>query len=316
MNAPASAPSSTYRLQLNATFTFDQARSISDYLGDLGIGACYISPILKARPGSMHGYDTIDHSVLNPEIGSMEDLERFVERLRDLSMGLILDVVPNHMCVADLANAQWFDVLENGPSSQQAKFFDIDWNPPREGMANKVLLPILGDQYGRVLEDQHIRLEYSGDAFLARYYETALPIAPRSWTRILRPVADYVRQRLGDADQNLFELESIITALGYLPRRSETDQDRIKERHREKEIIKRRLFGLNGKCQEVADGITAALHMLNGVAGDPSSFDSLEQLLSEQAYRLSFWRVAADEINYRRFFDINELAAIRTEDPA
>jgi (1->4)-alpha-D-glucan 1-alpha-D-glucosylmutase len=312
--AKVSAPSSTYRLQLNSTFTFDHAREIVDYLADLGIGACYVSPILKARAGSQHGYDVIDHSSLNPEIGSMDALQSFVERLKESGMGLILDIVPNHMCVADLSNYQWFDVLENGPSSPQARFFDIDWSPPREDLANKVLLPILGDQYGRVLENQQIRIDYVSGSFLARYYGTALPIAPRSWPRILEPAVQYVRAQLGPADQRVLELESIITALGYLPLRTETDQERIRERQREKEIIKRRLSALTSENEVVAAGITAALRAFNGIAGDASSFDGLEQLLAQQAYRLSFWRVAADEINYRRFFDINELAAVRTED--
>jgi (1->4)-alpha-D-glucan 1-alpha-D-glucosylmutase len=139
----ATHPASTYRLQLNSTFTFDDAREIVDYLANLGIGACYTSPILKARRGSLHGYDVIDHSELNPEIGSMETLRRFVDRLKQFGMGLILDIVPNHMCVADLSNSRWLDVLENGPSSPHARFFDVDWYPPREDLANKVLLPIL-----------------------------------------------------------------------------------------------------------------------------------------------------------------------------
>lgn len=315
MKTSLSAPSSTYRLQLNGGFTFDHAREIVDYLSDLGIGACYISPILKARPGSVHGYDVIDHSVLNPEIGSPESLRRYAERLREFDMGLILDIVPNHMCVADLSNAQWFDVLENGPSSLQARFFDIDWNPPREDLANKVLLPILGDQYGRVLENQQIRLEYEADSFLARYYDKALPIAPRSWPRILGLVLQDIRARFGDSNDQVLELESIVTALGYLPVRTEKDPERIRERLREKEIIRRRLSVLVSQSDLIASGIATALRALNGIEGNPSSFADLEQLLSEQAYRLSSWRVAADEINYRRFFDINELAAIRTEDP-
>ena len=301
---------------MNGSFTFDHARAIVDYLAELGISACYMSPILKARRGSLHGYDVIDHGALNPEIGTMEQMEKCVRKLQEHGMGLVVDIVPNHMCVADLSNAYWFDVLENGPSSPHARMFDIDWNPPREDLANKVLLPILGDQYGRVLENQEIRIEYGYGGFLAAYYEIALPIAPRSWPRILTPVLEYARERLGDSDQCVLELESIITALGYLPLRTETDQERIRERHREKGIVKRRIVTLANHCQAVAAGIDVSLRRINGRAGDPASFAELEALLAEQAYRLSFWRVAADEINYRRFFDINELAALRTEDPA
>ncbi len=309
-------PGSTYRIQLNRGFTFDDARAIVDYLADLGIGAVYTSPILKARPGSVHGYDIIDHSELNPEIGSMEGLQKYVDRLKQSGMGLILDIVPNHMCVADLANSKWFDVLENGPSSPHAGFFDVDWNPPRQDLANKVLLPILGDQYGRVLENQEIRIEYVSGSFVARYYDKMLPLAPRSWLEVLQPAVQHVRQRLGESHRSVLKLESIITALGYLPLRTETDHERLRERQREKDIIKRRLSALSSECDAVASGIDSALCGVNGVLGDPASFDSLERLLGQQSYRLSFWRVAADEINYRRFFDINELAAIRTEDPA
>jgi (1->4)-alpha-D-glucan 1-alpha-D-glucosylmutase len=312
----ALGPASTYRIQLNGRFTFDDARQIVDYLADLGIGACYTSPILKSRPGSLHGYDVIDHGVLNPEIGSLEKLRGFAERLKDFGMGWILDIVPNHMCVADPANSQWSDVLENGPSSPQAGFFDIDWNPPRQNMAHKVLLPILGDQYGRVLENQQIRVEYASGSFVARYYDWSFPLAPRSWLEVLEPALEHVRQRLGGSERSVLELESIITALGYLPLRTETELKRIRERQREKEIVKRRLSALSSECAAVASGIDAALRRVNGDSGDPARFDSLERLLGQQAYRLSFWRVAADEINYRRFFDVNELAAIRTEDPA
>jgi (1->4)-alpha-D-glucan 1-alpha-D-glucosylmutase len=310
------APSSTYRLQLNRGLTFVQACDLVEYLHQLGIDACYVSPILKAHQGSAHGYDVIDHSVLNPDIGSMNDFEAFAARLSDFGMGLIVDIVPNHMCVSDLANWRWSDVLENGPSSPQARFFDIDWNPPREDLADKVLLPRLGDQYGRVLENQEIRVEYAGGSFAARHYDAAFPLAPRTWPLILAPALEFARRSLGGFDPQVLELESIITALGYLPLRTEVDQDRIRERQREKEIIKRRLAALSAGCDAVREGITLAVGRINGEEGNPASFNALERLLSDQAYRLSFWRVAADEINYRRFFDVNELAAIRTEDPA
>jgi (1->4)-alpha-D-glucan 1-alpha-D-glucosylmutase len=315
MRVKSAVPASTYRLQLNCSLTFDDARELVPYLNDLGIDSLYVSPILKARPGSMHGYDVIDHGQLNPEIGSLETLERFVGQLREFGMGLIVDVVPNHMCVSDLSNWRWCDVLENGPSSPESQFFDIDWNPPREDLANKVLLPRLGDQYGRVVENQEIQVEYAAGSFAARYHDAAFPLAPRTWPLILAQALESAKHSLGSDDPHVLELESIITALGYLPLRTEIDQDRMRERQREKEIIKRRLATLLGECDAVQTGLTEALNKVNGEKGNPASFDRLEHLLSDQAYRLSFWRVAADEINYRRFFDINELAAIRTEDP-
>jgi (1->4)-alpha-D-glucan 1-alpha-D-glucosylmutase len=315
MSPEVPPPGSTYRLQLNRSLRFDDAAELTEYLHDLGVDTCYTSPILKARAGSMHGYDVIDHTALNPEIGSMESLGRFVERLKSFGMGLMVDVVPNHMCVSDLSNWRWCDVLENGPSSPHAHFFDIDWNPPREDLADKVLLPTLGDQYGRVLENREVRIEYSSGSFAVRYYEAAFPLAPRTWPLILAHALESARQALGDAHPDVLELESIITALGYLPLRTETDQQRIRERQREKEIIKRRLAGLCAGSEAVSRGVADSLRAINGRKGDPASFNRLEQLLSDQAYRLSFWRVAADEINYRRFFDVNELAAIRTEHP-
>ena len=316
MSSDIPLPSSTYRLQLNRSLTFDDASELVDYFHDLGIDSCYVSPILKARHGSMHGYDVIDHSVLNPEIGSLKALERFVVRLKRFGIGLIVDVVPNHMCVSDLSNWRWCDVLENGPSSPQAQFFDIDWNPPREDLENKVLLPRLGAQYGRVLEDGEIQIEYSCGSFGARYYDVVFPLAPRTWPLILAPALEIAKQRLDASHPHILEFESIITALGYLPLRTEVDQERIRERQREKEIIKRRLASLSAESEAVERGIADSMRTINGRKGDPGSFDALERLLADQAYRLSFWRVAADEINYRRFFDVNELAAIRTEDPA
>ena len=308
--------SATYRLQLNSDLTFDEAHDLVDYLHDLGIDTCYISPFLKARRGSRHGYDVVDHGRLNPELGTPESLERFVDRLRTFGMGLLADIVPNHMCVADRSNWRWSDVLENGPSSSYASFFDIDWQPPREHLAHKVLLPTLGDQFGRVLESGDIQIEYAPGAFVARYYERTFPLAPRSWPLILRPALALAALRLGSASPQILEFESIITALGYLPMRTELSQQRLRERYREKEIIRGRLLTLHAECEAVSDAITQTLVSINGRPGDPGSFDFMEQILDQQAFRLSFWRVAADEINYRRFFDINELAALRTEDPA
>ncbi len=311
----ARAPVSTYRLQFNRFFTFSQAAALLDYLEKLGIGDCYASPLLRARPGSLHGYDVTDHSMLNPELGGEDDFRTFARDLRRRGMGVLLDIVPNHMCVADPSNAWWWDVLENGPSSPYAQHFDIDWNPPKEELANQVLLPVLGDQYGHVLEDQGIQVTYENGAFQTAFYGTRLPIAPRSWPWILEPALAELKPALGESDSRVLEFESILTALSYLPPRTETDEVKIRERQREKEVIKRRLAGLVEASDEVRRAVEASLVSINGRRGDPRSFDRLEQLLQDQAYRLSFWRVAADEINYRRFFDINELAAIRVEDP-
>lgn len=311
---PSHVPTSTYRLQFNSKFTFRDAAAIAAYLHTLGIGAAYTSPILSARPGSEHGYDVTDLSQLNPDLGSGEDFEAFAGRLKDLGMGLILDVVPNHMCI-DPSNAWWRDVLENGPSSPYATYFDIDWNPPKAELVNKVLLPILGDQYGRVLENQELRVEYDAGAFRVSYWETRLPLAPRSWLVILEPVVSALRGSLGAEHAAVLELESILTALSYLPGQTEMDEERIRERLREKQIVKRRLSELVESSPEVLAEIEEQLRRTNGTWGELRSFDQLERLLAQQAYRLSYWRVAADEINYRRFFDVNDMAAVRMELP-
>jgi len=308
-------PTSTYRFQFNHNFTLKQASALIDYLSDLGITDCYASPLTLARRGSLHGYDVTDHSIINPEIGGEEQLVEFACGLRFRSMGLILDTVPNHMCITHPSNGWWTDVLENGPSSPFARFFDIDWDPPKADLKNKVLLPVLGDQYGKVLENQQIKITCEGGTFALHFYEFVLPVAPRTWTLLLEPVLEKLRPILGESDSAVVELASIVTALTYLPLRTETDQARVKERLREKEVIKGRLSALTETSADVRAAIDVSLTEINGVKGDPRSFDRLERLLEDQAYRLSFWGVATDEINYRRFFDINELAAIRVEEP-
>jgi (1->4)-alpha-D-glucan 1-alpha-D-glucosylmutase len=311
----ARIPVATYRLQFNHLFTMKQASAILDYLRCLGISDCYASPLFMARPGSLHGYDVIDPTKLNPELGTREDFNEFSAQLKKRGMGLIIDVVPNHMCIAGSGNQWWNDVLENGPSSRYASYFDIDWRPPKENLANKTLLPILGDQYGRVLENQEIQLVYQRGAFFVNYYETRLPIASRTSIFILNAALDMLKAALDDAHPHRLEFESIITALSYLPHRTETDPEKVRERMREKGIAKRRLAALVAESREVSGALKKTVKEFNGVRGDARSFDRLEELLAEQAYLLCFWRVAADEINYRRFFDINELAAIRIEEP-
>ncbi len=311
----ACVPAATYRLQLNSSFTFKQAAGLVDYLYELGVSDCYASPLFTARRGSSHGYDITDHTRLNQEIGSEEEFAEFARSLRRREMGLMLDVVPNHMSIAASDNLWWNDVLENGPSSPYAQFFDIDWRPPKPDLADKTLLPMLGDQYGSAVENQEIVIAYRQGAFFASYYESWLPIAPRSYTLILEPMLLNMRAVFGEHHPHVIELESIVTAIGHLPRRDETAPERIRERQREKEIIKRRIDMLVTECDVARRYLDNSLSEMNGTKGVSESFDRLERLLADQPYRLSFWRVAADEINYRRFFDINELAAIRVEEP-
>jgi (1->4)-alpha-D-glucan 1-alpha-D-glucosylmutase len=308
-------PSATYRLQFNKNFTFRDATALVDYLDALGITDIYASPILAARPGSMHGYDVVDHSRLNPELGTESDLDALAAALKSRDMGMVLDVVPNHMCIATSENHWWNDVLENGRSSPYASFFDIDWNPPKPELHEKVLLPVLGAQYGRVLENQELSVGYEGGGFFVQYFQSRFPIGPRTILPLLEPMVADLRRSHPEDHPDLLEMESIVTATKNLPTRLETDPDRIRERQREKEIVKRRIDALVSSSAAVRDALERSVKAINGDKGNPRSFDALEGLLGEQAYRLSYWGVAAEEINYRRFFDINDLAAIRIEEP-
>ncbi|MFL6538140.1 MAG: malto-oligosyltrehalose synthase [Chthoniobacterales bacterium] len=306
-------PTATYRLQFNRQFTFADARAITPYLHALGISDAYASPYFQARAESLHGYDITDHNKLNPAIGSREEYDAWVAELHARRMGQVLDFVPNHMGIGEPLNTWWQDVLENGPSSAFADFFDIDWHPIKSELHDKVLIPTLGDQYGRVLERGELKVRYDAGTFYLCYYQHEFPIAPGTYRFILDRALEILEP---DKEKDYYaELQSIRTALEYLPKRTEIDPERIAERGREKEIIKRRL---DRRCQEapqVLHAIEQALEQINGIPGEPRSFDALDELLNAQAYRLSFWRVAAEEINYRRFFDVNDLAAIRMELP-
>ena len=308
-------PLSTYRLQFNDGFTFEAATGIVDYLHALGISHCYASSYFKAVSGSTHGYDVADPSRLNPEIGDEQTYGAWISALRARGMGHIVDVVPNHMGIAKSANPWWQDVLENGPSSRYATVFDIDWTPLKPELEHKVLLPVLGDTYGAILERQEIKLEYENGAFRVRYHDNVFPITPGTYDRILGLNRQTLLRDIGDDSEEGVEFLSILTAIRHLPGRLVQDDEQRAERDREKEVVKRRLAALTGRCPRVLEHIEQAVTALNGVSGTPRSFDGLDELLSIQPYRLAYWRVAAEEINYRRFFDINELAAIRMEDP-
>jgi len=309
-------PVTTYRLQFNRHFRFQDAKRIIPYLFALGISDLYASPYFKAREGSLHGYDIVDHNSLNPEIGTEEEYNEMTEELRKYGMGQILDIVPNHMCIASRENLWWMDLLENGPSSIYADFFDIDWDPVKRELRNKILIPVLGDQYGNVLENQELRLFFEEGAFFVCYYEYRFPIIPKTYIDILQHRIKDLEGLLSPEDPHFIESLSIMTALNYLPPCTETRKEKIDERYREKEIIKKRLRDLCHKSSEVRAFIDENVKIFNGIRGNPQSFDLLDQILNKQVYRLSFWRVATEEINYRRFFDINELGAIRMENPA
>jgi len=311
----ARIPGSTYRFQFNSAFTFAQATELVPYLNKLGISHCYASPYLRARPGSSHGYDIIDHNALNPEIGDNTEYERFNEALYRHGMNQILDMVPNHMGVMGSDNAWWLDMLENGPAALHAPFFDIDWHPLQEVLRDKVLLPVLGGHYGVVLENGELKLNFDWEAgaFSVQYYEHRFPIDPATYPLILGHGIEQLEACLGTEHLQFLEYQSLVTAFGHLPDRNDTTSDKISERNRDKEIHKRHLLELCKQCPDIHWFVDEKLKLFNGTVGEPDSFDMLHDLLQNQAYRLAYWRVAADDINYRRFFDINDLAGLRME---
>jgi (1->4)-alpha-D-glucan 1-alpha-D-glucosylmutase len=306
-------PASTYRLQLHSDFGFDAAAAVVPYLAELGISDLYLSPVLTAAPGSRHGYDVVDHGRLNPELGGEEAFARLAQAAAANGMGVLLDFVPNHMGIGP-RNAWWMDVLENGPSSVHAPAFDVDWTPLKAELGHKVLVPILGDQYGRVLERGELKLAREGGTLLVRYFDHVFPVAPRWVPLVLRHRLDALKEELGPSDPGVQDLESICTALEKLAPRSETSPEAVAERAREKEVAKRRLAALCEASPRIRDFVDENIRIFNGTPEDPRSFDLLDNLLDHQAYRLAFWRVAGEEINYRRFFDVNGLAAIRMEE--
>ncbi len=308
-------PRATYRLQLGPDLTFDDAARLVPYLAALGISDCYISPFFEASSNRSHGYDVSDHGRFRAELGCETAFGRFAQALRHHGLGLLIDVVPNHMGIAGSRNAWWFDVLMHGASSPYAPFFDIDWMPVKAELANKVLLPLLGDQYGVVLDRGELRVQLSDGRFTIYYYDTVLPVAPRTYVQVLGHRLDQLEDALGSEHAALLELKAVYHLLLTIPHRTETDPERLAARHRETEIAHQKFARLLETSGDVRDFITENVRLFNGTPGDPRSFDLLDGLLHDQVYRLAYWRVAGEEINYRRFFDINELAAIRTEDP-
>ncbi len=304
----AEIPRATYRVQLNKSFTFRDAAAIVPYLAALGISHVYCSPYFKARSGSVHGYDVVDHNQLNPEIGDRTDFESFIRVLRSHGMGHILDIVPNHVGIMGADNVWWMDVLENGQASRYADYFDIEWNPANPALKGKVLVPVLGDPYGAVLEKGEIelRLEHDRGSFAVFYHEHRMPIDPKTYPLILdRVLARTYSGELADVCRGFMELHD----------RLDPTEQQIAERDTAKETLKRRLSALCRREPPLCEAIAAVVQDFAGTPGEGSSFDELHHLLEAQSYRLASWRVAPDEINYRRFFDVNDLAGLRVENP-
>ena len=303
----ARTPLSTYRLQLHAGFAFAEAEAVLPYLKELGIGDGYVSPIFEARPGSQHGYDVTRHDRINPELGGDEGFARLAAKLRELDMGLLLDIVPNHMGVGN-DSVWWQDVLENGRASEYAGFFDIDWDPLDARMRGKLLLPILGRQYGEELESKRIQVVAGGEGGIhVRYYDHLIPVAPRSLPTMF-PESEQddlgVPQSFGD----------LLRELAHIPPHDTTDKALSAQRRQQLDELRPRLR-IALQSEEMQAPIQKAIERINGLEGDPHSFDRLHDMLEQQPWRLAYWRVSTEEINYRRFFDINDLVGLRMENP-
>jgi (1->4)-alpha-D-glucan 1-alpha-D-glucosylmutase len=295
----APLPRATYRLQLNADFGFDDAAALADYFAALGVSHLYLSPILEATPGSTHGYDVVNPERLSRSLGGDAGYDRLTSALDERGLGQLLDIVPNHMAIGP-QNPWWWDVLENGPSSYFADYFDVDWSVPEERLRDKVMLPILGDHSGRVIEAGELRLVREGAVFLLRYHEHEFPAAPRSLSEIL------ARAAARAANAELSFLADAHAALPLPTARNREDQDR---RHRDKQVLKRLLAKLLLEQPELATAIDTELDALNA---DP---DALDEFLGRQNYRLAYWRAAARDLGYRRFFDVSSLVGTSVENP-
>jgi (1->4)-alpha-D-glucan 1-alpha-D-glucosylmutase len=303
-------PVSTYRLQFNSSFRFSDALQLVPYLHNLGITDLYASPLLQARRGSQHGYDVTDPSHLNPELGTDADFDALVAELKKYDMGLLLDIVPNHMA-ASSENPWWMDLLENGSRSQFASHFDVDWHPPSRALENRVMLPILGKPYAQVLESRELVVSFESGAFFVNYYDFKLPINPHTYAQILENRADQLTRKTNLDPGALQEFQGLLAALQQL---ASSSQDGLVDRRQVQEL-KDRLNRLYLRAAEVKRFIDRNLRTLNGKKAAPASFASLDRLLARQAYVLAFWQTPNQGINYRRFFTISDLVGVRIGDP-
>jgi (1->4)-alpha-D-glucan 1-alpha-D-glucosylmutase len=312
--AHSQIPLACYRLQFNRDFTFRRASETLDYLSRLGITHIYASPLLQSRSGSQHGYDVTDPSHLDTELGNEDQFEAFQSALQEHCIGLLLDIVPNHMA-ASSENPWWMDVLENGPGSAYAAYFDIDWHPPSLTLANRILLPVLGSFYGQTLNNREFQLVFQRGSFLIQYHDMSFPLTPKSYRRILKHREHVLEKRLGADSDSFQEYLGIVAALASLPERESLTIDAAGGRRLQVEGIKERLRQLHQKNREVQRFVRDNLRIFNGRRNQPSSFRNLDRLLSEQAYVLAYWQDVNEGINYRRFFTITDLVGMRVEDP-
>lgn len=292
-------PRATYRVQFHPDFTFADAAAIADYLAALGVSHLYASPYLQAAPGSTHGYDVVDPTRVNDELGGTEGHRNLCRTLRDLGLGQVLDIVPNHMAIGGPENAWWWDVLENGPDSPYALYFAVDWNQSQAWLGNKIFLPVLGDRYGRVLEGREIQLAHKDGRFTVRYHDSRFPMAPRSQGAVLEKAAE----SCGSSD-----LAFTADLLTHLTGLEISDREHKYRRYRNLTVIRKQLQRLFRENEEIRSAVDGEIEQINN---DP---DRLDHLLEMQNYLLAFWQAASQEMGYRRFFDINTLVGLRVED--
>jgi (1->4)-alpha-D-glucan 1-alpha-D-glucosylmutase len=285
-------PRATYRLQLHAGFTFEEAGRLADYLYSLGVSHVYCSPVLQAAPGSTHGYDVVNHEQVNAELGGAAGFAAMLRAFRRRELGVLLDIVPNHMAIVSPHNRWWWDVLENGTLSRYAAYFDVDWDPPKARLKNLVMLPVLGDHYGRVLENGELAVAVESGAFVIRYHEHAWPMSPASVGEVLRhaPATAALAEAFARLDAAPLE-----------------DVEALRARHREKDALKARFAEVYAEDAAARAAVDAAVARLN------RDWDALDRLLDAQNYRLAYWKAASRDLGYRRFFDVNTLAGLRVE---
>ncbi len=291
--------SATYRLQLDSGFGFEQAAALIGYLAELGISHLYVSPVLQAAKGSPHGYDVVDPSRVNRELGGEQGFFRLHNALDSAGLGLLLDVVPNHMAIGGRENPWWWDVLENGSSSPYAQYFDVDWDASEERWPNKVLLPVLGDHYGRILETDQFRVSHTAGTFTLAYHDHLFPIDPTSLPELLHSAAKTCDSAF---------LGFLARSHARLPRPTATaDRRTVDQRHQDKQVL---AFLLTRLCKD-DPAVSAALDSVTARINE--DHDALDRLIDQQNYRPAFWRAASRDLGYRRFFDINELGGLRAE---
>jgi (1->4)-alpha-D-glucan 1-alpha-D-glucosylmutase len=301
-------PISTYRFQFHHGFPFETAQTVMSYLAKLGITDIYASPIFKARAGSMHGYDVVDPNQLNPELGTPEQFSALVHAAQHLNMGWLQDIVPNHMAY-DSQNPYLMDILEHGPDAEDYHFFDIEWNHAYESFKGRLLAPLLGNFYNECLENGELQLTYGETGLNLYYYTLRLPIRLESYARFITRDLGKLTKALGRNHPDFIKLLGVLYLI-----KSITAEAKGRERYDQLSFVKSLLWELYTQNEAVKTIFDATITFLNGEKGNPESFNALDELLAEQFYRLSFWKVGAEEINYRRFFTVNELISVKVEE--